>query len=266
MATGIVEHLPADLRRPRGREAFLNHPPPAPVADSTSGSLERPDENTSARATPLSPEAAYLRKTATWAWSNAETECGRHGAATQPTLAPIDAFPDESAAADLAAVGLDATGPYSRTIRGLLGGACAGWRVRPTSVALYYALRAANPTSRQRSIVTVLNEAFFEELVDAHSEGAFTCRQLARAARRRGAVPPLRIRLINAFATPPPRPENPWRTLTVPEPAASLWAAKASDAAGAGALVSAPSFTRCPPDMFRRRILPHISSRVAVGR
>ena len=157
-------------------------------------------------------------KTATWAWSKAETGRRRHAAATQPTLAPIDTFPDEYATADdLAAVRLDAdtnaTGPHSPTIRGLLGGACAGWPLRPTSVELYDCLRADNPTSRQRSIATVLiNEASFEDLVNAHTEGAFTWRQLARAAQRQGSVPPLQIRLINAFATPPPRRENPRRT------------------------------------------------------
>ena len=164
------------------------------------------------------PETADSRKTATWVWSKAETARRRRAAATPPPLAPLDAFPDEySTADDLAAVRLDtvpdATGPHSQTIRGLLGGACAGWRVRPTSVELYDALRADDPTSRQRSIATVLiNEASFEELVNAHTEGAFTWRQLARAAQRQGAVPPLRIRQINAFATPPPRPDSPWRS------------------------------------------------------
>ena len=203
MATGTANRPSGDLRRPRGREALSAHPP-TPVDGTTRGSLEQRAENTAAPAT--------------WAWSKAETERRRHAAATQPTLAPIDAFPDEySTADDLAAVRLDAdpnaTGPHSQTVRGLLGGACAGWRVRPTSVELYDALRADNPTSRQRSMATVLiNEASFEDLVNAHTEGAFTWRQLARAAQRQGAVPPPRIRLINAFATPPPRPENRWRT------------------------------------------------------
>ena len=176
------------------------------------GTVKRP----SADVRRLPPETANRRKTAAWAWSKAETERRRHVAATQPTLAPIDAFPDEySTADDLAAVHLDAdpnaTGPHSQTIRGLLGGACAGWPVRPTSVELYDALRADNPTNRQRSIANVLiNEASFEDLVNAHTEGAFTWRQLARAARRQGVVPPLRIRLINAFAKPQ-RPENRWR-------------------------------------------------------
>ena len=162
--------------------------------------------------------ARAYREVRTWAWSKAETERRRYAAATEPTLLPSEVFPDEySTADDLAAIGLDADpdarGPRSRTIRGLLGGACAGWRVRPTSVELYDALRADNPTNRQRSIAAVLiNEASFEDLVNAHTEGAFTWRQLARAARRQGTVPPLRIRQINAFATPPPRPDEPWRT------------------------------------------------------
>ena len=216
MAIGTVKRPSAAPRRPRGREALSAHPP-TPADDTPRGSLEQRPENTAAPAALLHPDTAGPRKTATWAWSKAETERRRHAAAIQPTLAPTDAFPDEYATADdLAAVRLDAdpdaNGPHSQTVRGLLGGACAGWRVRPTSVELYDALCADNPTRRQRSIATVLiNEASFEELVNAHTEGAFTWRQLARAARRQGAVPPLRIRQINAFATPPPRPENPWR-------------------------------------------------------
>ena len=204
MAAGTVQHPSANVRRRWGREAL--------------SVLEQRAENTSVPATRLSRETADPRKTDTWAWSKAETKRRRQAAATEPTLAAIDAFPDEySAADDLAAVRLDAdpdaTGPRSQTIRGLLAGACAGWRVRPTSVELYDALRADDPTNRQRSIATVLiNEASFEDLVNAHTEGAFTWRQLARAARRQGTVPPLRIRQINAFATPPPRPHDPWRT------------------------------------------------------
>ena len=217
MAAGAVKRPSADLHRPRGQEVLSAHPP-TPVDDPPGGSFGQRAENRSEPATRLLPETADSRKAETWAWSKAETERRRRAGATQPTLAPIDAFPDEySTADDLAAVRLDAdpnaTGPNSQTIRGLLGGACAGWRVRPTSVELYDALRADNPTNRQRSIATVLiNEASFEDLVNAHTEGAFTWRQLARAARRQGTVSPLRIRQINAFATPPPRPDDRWRT------------------------------------------------------
>ena len=217
MAAGTVKRPSANVRRRRAREA-LSAQPPTPVDDPPGGSLEQRAANTSVPATRLLPETADPRKTETWAWSKAETERRRRAVTTRPTLAPIDAFPDEySTADDLAAVRLDAdpdaTGPHSQTIRGLLGGACAGWRVRPTSVELYDALRADDPTNRQRCIATVLiNEASFEDLVNAHTEGAFTWRQLARAALRQGTVPPLRIRQINAFATPPPRPDDPWRT------------------------------------------------------
>ena len=217
MATATVKRRSVNLRRPRGRERLSAHPPTA-VDDPSRGKVEQRAENPSGPATGLTRETAEPRKTEIWAWSRVETERRRHAAASQPILAPIDAFPDEySAADDLAAIRLDAdrdaTGPHSQTIRGLLGGACAGWRVRPTSVELYDALRADNPTNRQRSIATVLiNEASFEDLVNAHTEGAFTWRQLARAARRQGTVPPVRIRQINAFAMPPPRPDDRWRT------------------------------------------------------
>ena len=217
MASGTVNRESANLRRPRGRNA-LSILPPAPVDDTTSRSLKQPAASTGSPGAIHRAETTDPLKTEIWAWSKAETERRHRAAATPPTLAPIDAFPDEySTAEDLAAVRPDAdpgaTGPHSQTIRGLLGGACAGWRVRPTSVELYDALRAHNATRRQRSIATVLiNEASFEELVNAHTEGAFTWRQLARAAQRQGTVPPLRIRQLNAFASPPPRPQNPWRS------------------------------------------------------
>ena len=120
MTTGTVKRPPANLRRPRGREAHATHPP-APLDDPTSGNLE---QQADAPAILLRPEAADPRKTATWAWSKAETERRRQAAATQPTLAPVDAFPDEySTADDLAAVRLDAdpdaTGPHSQIIRGV---------------------------------------------------------------------------------------------------------------------------------------------------
>ena len=50
MPTGTVKRPPADLRRPRGREALSAHPP-TPVDDTPRGSLERRAENTSAPAT-----------------------------------------------------------------------------------------------------------------------------------------------------------------------------------------------------------------------
>ena len=86
----------ADLPRPRGRAALSTHPP-TPVDDTTRGSLEQWAKNTGA---PAALQTADPRNTATWDWSKPETERRRHAAATQPTLAPIDAFPDVYSTAD----------------------------------------------------------------------------------------------------------------------------------------------------------------------
>ena len=61
MAAGTVKPPPADLRRPRGREALPAHPP-APVDDTTSGRLERRAESTSAPATRVLPETRRPRQ------------------------------------------------------------------------------------------------------------------------------------------------------------------------------------------------------------
>ena len=73
-------------------------------------------------------------------------------------------------------------------------------------------MRHGNPTPRQLSIAGVLvNEASFEDLLNAHLERAFTWHQLAVAAHLRAHVPPDRIRLINAFRQAQPEPPR-WRT------------------------------------------------------
>lgn len=121
-------------------------------------------------------------------------------------LAPPEAFSDEYAPVErLARVrpGADPaeTGPDSRTIRGLLCGACAGWGKPPTSAELYDALRAERLDRRQGSVAAVLiNEASFEELVNAHTERVFTWRQLVRAMHQRDVVPAGRVREVNRFA------------------------------------------------------------------
>ena len=165
-------------RRPRGRLSWPTRPPlltTRPAAASDNG-----------RTAHRRPRPSFPRKTRT-----PERRRPGHRARQRPSTVatwPPNSHPHPdvySTVDDLAAIRPDATRPHPRTIRGLLGGACAGWRVRPTSVELNRALRADNPTSRQRSMATVLiNEASFEELVNAHTEGAFTWRQLARAAAR----------------------------------------------------------------------------------
>ena len=170
----------------------------------------------------VSPDDTGPRRTVAWAWGETETRRRQHHETTTPALAPAESFRDEystiyelgriNPAADPAA-----TGPNSQTVRGLLCGACAGWKTPPTSLELYEAMMAMHagndPTRRQRSIAALLvNEASFDELVNAHLEGALTWRQLAVAAHRQNHVPPARIHQLNAFRTPEPRTEPRWRT------------------------------------------------------
>ena len=174
MASGTIKRPYSDLRRPRGREALSAHPCLTTRPEGASSNGRR---ITSAPASLLLPETAGAALPQHSPPSPRSTP--------SPTSTPRPTTSPQSG------VDPDPTGPHSQTIPGLPRLPCAD-------------------TSRQRSIATVLiNEASFEELVNAHTEGAFTWRQLARAAQCQGTVSPLRIRLINAFATPPPRPEGP---------------------------------------------------------
>ena len=169
----------------------------------------------------VSPDDTGPRQTVAWAWSRDETRRRQHRATAKPVLAPAETFPDEhSTISELSRINPDAdpaaTGAHSQTIRGLLCGACAGWKKPPTSLELHETMNAmgtGDPSRRQRSIAALLvNEASFDELVNAHLEGAFTWRQLAIAAHLQNHVPPARIHQINAFRTPEPRTEPRWRT------------------------------------------------------
>lgn len=169
----------------------------------------------------VSPDDTGPRQTVAWVWGKTETRRRQHHETSAPALAPTDSFRDEySTIYELGRINPDAdpdaTGPNSQTVRGLLCGACAGWKKPPDSLELYEAMRAmrsGDPTRRQRSIAALLvNEASFDELVNAHLEGAFTWRQLAIAAHLQNKVPTARIHQINAFRTPEPRTEPRWRT------------------------------------------------------
>lgn len=81
----------------------------------------------------------------------------------------------------------EATGPHSQTVRGIICGGCSGWVKTPTSEEVYEAMRAEHRTPAQQTAVGVLTgEATFDELMNAHLEGAFTWRQLARAFKEAG--------------------------------------------------------------------------------
>ena len=145
------------------------------------------------------------------AWAAVETRrrtVEDRPAAEESDLGPLEWYDDEYSPPEMLVAfrpGADAaaTGPRSQTVRGIICGSCAGWPNPPTSEEVYEALRAERPTPRQRNAVGVLvNEADFDELMNAHLEGAFTWRQLARAFKEHGALPGERTAFLKRLARP----------------------------------------------------------------
>ena len=149
-----------------------------------------------------------LTREAVLAWALKETERRSREEAEElrVVLKPPEAFSDEYAPAERLtrvrpAADPGATGPDSQTVRGLICGACAGWPEPPTSRELYEAMRVERLDDRQLSVVGVLiNESTFEEMMNAHTERAFTWRQLVRALHQRDCLPAWRTREVNRFA------------------------------------------------------------------
>jgi hypothetical protein len=148
-----------------------------------------------------------MEKPKTRAWCKAE--CKRRSAhelaARIALLAPAEEFDNNYAPAEaLARIRRHAdprqTGPESHTVRGILCGACAGWRIAPTSQEFYEAVQAEKPTPRQLSIVgAVAIESSWTELISSHLERAFTWQQVVHSLQARGWCPPERAHEINRF-------------------------------------------------------------------
>ena len=117
---------------------------------------------------------------ATWCRAEGIRRRNEELAARLTVLRPADEFDDDYAAEKMLAQlrpGADPkrTGRESQTVRGVLCGACAGWKEPPTSQEFYEAVQAAQPTARQLSIVeTIAVESSSTELMVAHLERAFT--------------------------------------------------------------------------------------------
>ena len=126
------------------------------------------------------------------------------------TLAPPDAFSDTYAPeAPEAPEDRGRRGRESRTVEGILGGGCCGWRKQPDAAELYDALRAEQPTKRQLAVAgALISEADIDDLLMAHLEGAFTWRQLATMIHRLGMETSELSTYLNKRATrartPPP--------------------------------------------------------------
>ena len=112
----------------------------------------------------------------------------------QAILKPADAFDDQRPTAALRAdCGIDRRadelGRHSRTVERRIASSCAGWAELPTAAEFYDALRAAQPTQRQQSLIAMwVREATDAELLMAWMEDVCTDRELVRAIHRAGAA------------------------------------------------------------------------------
>ena len=78
-------------------------------------------------------------------------------------------------------------GPNSVTIMLRLSTSCAGWTDPPTAAEFHDAVRAPEPTARQRAILGAFaREADWRELIAAWAERAYTIRELVTALHRAG--------------------------------------------------------------------------------
>ena len=120
------------------------------------------------------------------------------------TLLPAEAFSDQPASetafrrlcAPEAPRGRDAWAVHRRIMS-----SCAGWKERPAAAEFYDAIRANEPTDRQKAIIRMWGaEATLEDLVEAWAQHAYTFRQLVRALHRAGFTCGSRIRTINRWA------------------------------------------------------------------
>ena len=142
----------------------------------------------------------------TWAEQETRRRAAEHTVAGPVDLGPPERYDDEYTPIETLLslrpdADPDATGPRSQTVRSVICGRCAGWARSPRPEEVYEAMRAANRSRDQRSAIGVLTrEADFEELMNAHLEGAFTWRQLVRAFQERQLVPRSRAGFLRRFA------------------------------------------------------------------
>lgn len=131
----------------------------------------------------------------------------RYGGEARPcVLGPPEAFSDTPAPVDPGwwfwpRIEPHQMGPKSRSVASRLNQSCCGWPKPPTALEFYEAVRAEEPTSRQRTVVYAFGlEADEVEVAQAWAEHAYTWRQLVRALHKAGFDVHTRIRAINQHA------------------------------------------------------------------
>lgn len=98
-----------------------------------------------------------------------------------------------------------AAGPRnSPIVAGRFAQVCCGWPRPPTAEELYEAVRAIDPTPRQRAVFTTwLCESPPHELLEAWADGVYTIRELVAAMHAHGWETSPRSQYLNNFAQPP---------------------------------------------------------------
>lgn len=118
-----------------------------------------------------------------------------------------DAFSDEQAGPEYFKHWPDhdpaCMGPNSEAVARRLASSCAGWAKKPTAAEFYEAIRAQEPTERQKVLLGVWAvEATSLDLFDAWGEQVYTWRSLAAALHRVEHLDAhCRFRELNRMAT-----------------------------------------------------------------
>ena len=125
-------------------------------------------------------------------------------------------------------IGATRTPGTSATLRSRLAAATCGWKRPATELEFYDALRASEPTSRERNILDAwVTEATNEELFRAWAEGAYAPLRLAAALHRSGLTTCKAASFLNNFGRRSgDEPELSGETLRI-TPQAGRWTALA---------------------------------------
>ena len=128
------------------------------------------------------------------------------GGVEDELLLPAEAFDDETATDEdrerlLGPEQSGRSGADSETVRLRMCSSCAGWPERPEPAELFAAIRAENPTARERAILRMwVTETDWTELIRAWAERVYTLRELAAALHRAGVARSRHSRTLNRWA------------------------------------------------------------------
>ena len=94
-------------------------------------------------------------------------------------------------------------GGHSRAVTAHQTSTCTGWKVRPTSGEFYAAIRAEQPSERERDMLAQwVQEADWQTIMMAYADDVYTIRELVAALHRAGMSECRWSRKLNKWARP----------------------------------------------------------------